>query len=165
MSENHQPDLGYTEGLEAGRNIVGQNPPEKMLIVWGTNIIVKDVVTAFRDFLENFTLAHLPDTDSASMTAESAMDRIEPFYPRLLSYLYTIESKYLLILTRRFLNIDGRNLRSYHPTRLLFDQLLAHPQEMIPIMDMTVNEYFMELFPDVGDIINNPIQVHITILE
>lgn len=64
----------------------------------------------------------------------------------------------------RFLNLDGRNLRAYHPTQTLFDQLLAHPQEMIPIMDMTVNEHFLELFPDANDIINNPIQVLMSVL-
>lgn len=94
-SDNHQTANGDVGINDAGQNAVNVdlNAPEKMLIVWGTNIIVKDVVAAFRDFLENFTLAHLPSVDGASAQAEPLANRFEPFYPRLLSYLHAIESR------------------------------------------------------------------------
>jgi DNA replication licensing factor MCM4 len=47
---------------------------------------------------------------------------------------------------------------AYHETRLLYRQLLNFPQEIIPLMDMVISEYFCELFPSV-DISSDPIQV------
>lgn len=70
--------------------------PEKMLIVWGTNIVVKDVVSAFRNFLENFTFAHLPD-ENLAISSTGPVDRYSPFYPRLLAFMHSVESRYCCI--------------------------------------------------------------------
>ena len=46
------------------------------------------------------------------------------------------------------LNLDCENLRSYPPSQKLFHQLKRYPQEIIPLMDHTLTEVFLDMFED-----------------
>lgn len=137
-----------------------QDSVEKVRVIWGTNIVIKETVTSFRDFLINFTMGHkrLAGLDDAESTLPPPTPQnatplydVEPFYPRLLRQLKETEVS--------FLNLDGSNLKAYQPTQTLYHQLICHPQEIIPLMDMTVNELFAELFPELDAATTEPIQV------
>ena len=54
-----------------------------------------------------------------------------------------------------FLNLNCSHLQVYDPD--LYRQLVCYPQEVIPTLDMTVNELFFEKYPDV--ILPHQIQV------
>ena len=47
------------------------------------------------------------------------------------------------------MNLDCRNLQAYPPCKKLYSQLLKYPQEIIPLMDHTLTELFLDRFPDV----------------
>jgi len=54
-----------------------------------------------------------------------------------------------------FLNLNCSHLRTFDAD--LYRQLVCYPQEVIPTLDMTVNELFFEKYPDV--ILPHQIQV------
>lgn len=46
------------------------------------------------------------------------------------------------------LNLDCVKLRSYEPSKRLFEQLIRYPQEIIPLMDHVLTDLFIERFDD-----------------
>lgn len=84
-------------------------------------------------------MAHLALASNDVARAAPSEQDLLPLYPRLLRRIKDTQLS--------FLNIDGSHLRAFRDTRVLFEQLLTYPQEIIPLMDMTVNEVFGELFP------------------
>jgi len=50
------------------------------------------------------------------------------------------------VLEDPFLNLNCEHLRHFDPE--MQRQLICYPQEVIPTMDMTVNEIFSTIFPD-----------------
>lgn len=124
---------------------------ERIRVIWGTNIVISDMIGAFKSFLANYTMAHRfggksDDEPSHQLLASD----FEPLYPRLLRQLRETEI--------RNLNLDVKNLEYYPLTVSVKQQLIQYPQEVIPLMDMVINENFSELFPDV-DIAADSIQV------
>lgn len=133
----------------------GNDGNERVRVIWGTNIIISEAICSFRTFLSSFTLAQRKRFDASSPNSPipelKALD-LEPFYPRLLSQIRDTEVYNL--------NLDVHNLRAFPATVLLAQQLQHYPQEIISLMDMIVNDYFSELFPDVGQQLgSDPIQV------
>lgn len=47
------------------------------------------------------------------------------------------------------MNLDCSYLRRYGPSVKLYHQLVRYPQEIIPLMDHTLTEIFLDLFDDV----------------
>lgn len=45
-------------------------------------------------------------------------------------------------------NLDCSNLRAYARSEKLYHQLLRYPQEVIPLMDHTATELFLDMFDD-----------------
>lgn len=127
---------------------------ERVRVIWGTNIVISGAIEAFKRFIREFTRAHRKAFDSqlqgpdAPLPATTAND-LEPYYPQLLRQIYETEIYNL--------NIDLANLRAYHPTMEFSKQLLSYPVEMIQLMDMVVNELYLEMFPEVE--VADPIQV------
>lgn len=128
-----------------------QGPPatERIRVIWGTNIMISETINAFKSFLLNFTLAHRFGNDMEHQQSLSSTD-FEPIYPRLLRQLHDTEV--------RNLNLDVKNLEFYPLTVPVKTQLVQYPQEVLPLMDMVLNEYFAELYPDVN-VAADPIQV------
>lgn len=135
MTQRRQ-DLG-TEHERGVSTIDGTNQNQHIRVIWGTTIVVKEAMESFRDFLLYFAKPNDPN---------------HPLYPKLLLHLKNTESNVL--------NLDTENLRSYQRTILLYRHLVAHPQEIIPIMDITISQVFLELFPDTdpSTLSLNPIQ-------
>lgn len=127
---------------------------ERVRVIWGTNIVISGAIEAFKRFLGEFTRAHRkafeaqtlgPDAPLPTTTAKD----LEPYYPQLLRQIYETEIYNL--------NVDFANLRSYPPTMEFAKQLQSYPVEMIQLMDMVVNELYLELFPEADGA--DPIQV------
>lgn len=133
-------------GAHAGGN-------ERVRVIWGTNIIIADAITSFRTFLSSFTMAQRKRHDASGPNMPlpniSPAD-LEPFYPSLLAQIRNTEVYNL--------NLDVQNMCAFPATAMLATQLKHYPQEIISLMDMIVNDYFAELFPE-ANIGADPIQV------
>lgn len=124
---------------------------ERVRVIWGTNIVISDTINSFKSFLINFTLAHrFGNEDESNQNRQLLASDFEPLYPRLLRQLHETQV--------RNLNLDVKNLEFYPLTHSVKQQLTQYPQEIIPLMDMVINDYFVELFPEV-DVTADAIQV------
>lgn len=153
MLPSELSSLGGVDGVADRVNNATAGNEERVRVIWGTNIIIADAITSFRSFLANFTMAQRKRFDSSGpdqpLPNINATD-LEPLYPRLLSQIRDTEIYNL--------NLDCQNLRAYPATATLYGQLKHYPQEIISLMDMIVNDYFSELFPEMN-ISADPIQV------
>lgn len=71
------------------------------------------------------------------------------FFSPLPSQIHTLGSP--------FLNISCGHIQKFDPE--LYRQLICYPQEVIPTLDMAVNELFFEKYPDMQ--LDHQIQVKI----
>ena len=90
-------------------------------MLYGAAIVVKEEMERFRGLLLYFVKPE---------------DSNYPLYPKMLLHLKNTESN--------ILNLDTENLRSYQRTVLLYQHIIAHPKEIIPIMDFTVSQVFLK---------------------
>ncbi|KAK5990660.1 DNA replication licensing factor mcm4 [Cladobotryum mycophilum] len=107
-------------------------------LIWGTTISIDDTFAAFKDFLRNFTLKYRLYRDGLSdaQVREAPDVDSKPYWEAL-------ETMLLLGTTRLYLEIA--DLSIYPPTRKLWHQIQAYPQEVIPIMDQSVHDLMVEL--------------------
>jgi len=117
-----------------------QNETGPQLVIWGTDVVVSQCKTKFRQFINNFTLTN----------EENIAENINSSEP-----LYLQELQQIADLEDPFLNLNCGHLQSFDAA--LYRQLVCYPQEVIPTLDMTVNEMFFEKYPDV--ILPHQIQV------
>ena len=92
-------------------------------VFWGTNVNVQEVMSKFRNFLNEFKLG-----ESKEMAGER-------YY---LKMLQEIKNTKVYIL-----NIDSEHINKYD--EMLYWQMINFPTEMIPMMDSTVTEVYKEL--------------------
>ncbi|RDA91751.1 hypothetical protein CP533_4777 [Ophiocordyceps camponoti-saundersi (nom. inval.)] len=107
-------------------------------LIWGTTVSVNDTFSAFKDFLRNFKQKYRMYRDGLSVE-EAAVDADAESKP----YWEALEAMWLLSSTRLYLDIADLNL--YPPTRKLWYQVQAYPEEVIPIMDQSVHDMMMEI--------------------
>ncbi|KAF4524741.1 hypothetical protein B566_EDAN013810 [Ephemera danica] len=114
----------------------GDNVPEQTgptLVIWGTDVNVNDSKRTFKRFIENFID---PDAEEDEINITMA-DRNKPLYLQKLQEVLMLEDP--------FVNVNCAHLKSFCPE--LLAQLVRYPQEVIPILDMAVNEMFFERNP------------------
>jgi DNA replication licensing factor MCM4 len=46
------------------------------------------------------------------------------------------------------MNLDCSNLRLYLPSKRLYNQLIRYPQEVIPLMDHILTDFYYEIIDD-----------------
>ncbi|KOS16706.1 DNA replication licensing factor mcm4 [Escovopsis weberi] len=107
-------------------------------LIWGTTISIDDTFASFKDFLRNFTLKYRMYRDGLSdADVNDAPDKnSKPYWEAL-------ENMLLLGTTKLYLDVSDLNI--YPPTRKLWHQIQAYPQEVIPIMDQSVHDMMIEL--------------------
>ena len=89
-------------------------------VFWGTNVNVQEVMTKFKQFLNEFKLSTLSS---------------ERYY---LKMLQEIKNTKVYIL-----NIDSEHINKFD--EMLYWQMINFPTEMIPMMDSTVTEVYKDL--------------------
>ena len=131
QSQSHvDPSMDFfAHGSSANPN---PSNPDKIRMIWGTNIVLSEMFPVFRKFINEYT--------------DENGDRL---YMSLLRQAKNSET-YILPLDCSHLMVG--------PTGSLHVQLLHYPQEIIPLMDLVVNEIFSELFPEVNAT-ESPIQI------
>lgn len=107
-------------------------------LIWGTTVSIDDSFASFKDFLRNFTQKYRMYRDgfSDADVREAPDAESQP-------YREALENMLLLGTTRLYLDISDLNL--YPPTRKLWHQIQAYPQEIIPVMDQSVHDMMVEL--------------------
>ncbi|KAF9776971.1 hypothetical protein IL306_004756 [Fusarium sp. DS 682] len=107
-------------------------------LIWGTTVSIDDTFASFKDFLRNFTQKYRMYRDSASdEDVQNAPDaESKPYWEAM-------ENMLLLGTTRLYLDISDLNL--YPPTRKLWHQIQAYPQEIVPVMDQSVHDMMVEI--------------------
>ena len=116
------------------------NTADNQVVIWGTDVHVNDCKRRFIAFLKKFHL----NVEEANL---EGVDPAKPFYMQKLEEVHLLE--------RPFLNVDCLHMKQIDKT--MYHQLLAYPQEVIPIFDIAVNELFFSIYED--DTLPHQIQV------
>lgn len=126
--------------------------------IWGTTIALQESMNLFTDFLRNFKpkyrAAYNKVLREASEDEDDALAPApplpNPLYDNLTSAkgnetLYLTYLRTMRITQQTNLNLDAINVLSYPPTKKLYHQLVAYPQEIIPIMDQVLKDLMIEV--------------------
>lgn len=107
-------------------------------LIWGTTVSIDDTFASFKEFLRNFTQKYRMYRDGVSDEDVRNAPEAESK-----PYWEALENMLLLGTTRLYLDVSDLNL--YPPTRKLWHQILAYPQEIVPVMDQSVHDMMVEL--------------------
>ncbi|PHZ09194.1 MCM-domain-containing protein [Rhizopus microsporus ATCC 52813] len=110
------------------------DPSLAVRLIWGTTVSIHDAMGRFRSFLTHFTLAQRKQQTGEPLSADDNV----PFYPMYFAHLFNTRNTNV--------NLDCRNLLAYPETEKLYEQLVKYPQEIIPLMDHAVTEFFMNQY-------------------
>merc|ERR1712156_542362 len=108
----------------------------------GTDVSVTVYKAKFRKFLEEFI-----DSEAGEDEKTDDFDPEKPLYVQILEQINDLEEP--------FMNVNAGHVKAFDED--LYRQLICYPQEVIPTMDMAVNEMFFEKYPDT--VLNHQIQV------
>ena len=108
-----------------------ENAPQ--MVIWGTNVQIVDCKKKFTRFIQTFM-----DQELAEDEEFEGLDHSRPYYEQRLHEI--------AVTLKPFLNINAGHLAKQEEE--LYKQLVQYPQEVIPILDMAVNELFCGQFPD-----------------
>ena len=114
------------------------------MVIWGTDVSVTAYKTKFRKFLDQFI-----DSEAGEDERTDDFNPDEPLYVQILGQINDLEEPYM--------NINAGHVKTFDED--LYRQLICYPQEVIPTMDMAVNEMFFEKYPDT--VLNHQIQVRV----
>jgi len=153
-----QVDVGTpapTGDAAGGAGDGGQQPPSdavapseastdamSQLVIWGTDVSVAQCKSKFQRFLQTFM-----DPDAEEDERMDGFDPRQPIYLQKLDQISDLEQPYL--------NFNLSHVQLFDED--LYRQLVCYPQEVIPTLDMAVNEMFFERFPDT--VLSHQIQV------
>ncbi|XP_058799343.1 DNA replication licensing factor MCM4-like [Phymastichus coffea] len=119
-----------------------ENLAGPQLVIWGTDVNVSRVKDQFKRFIQRFI-----DPDAENDELPESLNVSEPLYMQKLHEINTLEEPYM--------NINCAHLQAFDDD--LSKQLICYPQEVIPAMDMAVNEMFFEIYP--AAVLEHQIQV------
>ena len=108
-------------------------------VIWGTNISIQDSMSAFRSFLYNYARKYRMWADGASEEETNALGAAAD------EREYMLKLNQMLDLGVTGLNLDVKNLKAYPATLKLWHQIMAYPQEVVPLMDQTLKDVMMDL--------------------
>ncbi|VDN02161.1 unnamed protein product, partial [Thelazia callipaeda] len=128
--DNMEDDL--SAGLESGPK----------LYIWGTRICVLDVQRAFRAFVSEFRPSSVSDDENmltfpSNMQMEIDLDR--PYY---MERLYEIDQSENIAF-----NVNLQHVKTYNEA--LYRKIVCYPSDIIPYLDLTINEMFAEKYQKV----------------
>lgn len=129
-----------TDPLNPESVATGEAPAQ--MVVWGTNVVITHCKSKFKQFLLRY-IDPLAEQDEISEN----IDVNQPLYIQKLDEIHTLEEPYL--------NLNCCHLKNFDET--LYRQLICYPQEVIPTLDMAVNEMFFERYP--AAVLEHQIQV------
>lgn len=126
---------------DAGNDVTSRSTQSR-LVIWGTDVNINECKEKFSMFLTEFT-----DSSDEQIEVDENMDVSHHIYQQRLVEISVTEEPYL--------DVDCLHLKTFDAT--LYRQLICYPQEVIPALDMAVNEMFVTKFPDI--VLEHQIQV------
>ena len=108
-----------------------ENAPH--MVIWGTDVQLNDCKRKFKRFIQTFQ-----DSETADDEKFEGLDHTKPYYQQRLNEI--------TITLIPFLNVNSGHIQVFDEE--LYRQLIQYPQEVIPILNMAVNELFFDKFPD-----------------
>ncbi|XP_039283686.1 DNA replication licensing factor MCM4 isoform X2 [Nilaparvata lugens] len=102
------------------------------LVIWGTDVVVARCKQKFKHFINNFVEQNADEDERMDN-----MDANQPLYLQKLEEIHILEELYLNVNCLHLETFDGE----------LYRQLVSYPQEVIPTLDMAVNEMFFDKHP------------------
>ncbi|XGW23067.1 hypothetical protein V3C99_005366 [Haemonchus contortus] len=123
------------EGLDD--NLTDDNSQPRMYI-WGTRICVVDVQRAFRLFITEFKVSALDEDENMLMlpSTRQAVDTSIPYYMERLFEIDQTDCPYL--------NLNLAHVKTF--SEPLYRKIVAYPSDVIPYLDITVNEIYQEKY-------------------
>uniref|UniRef100_A0A0N4WV79 DNA replication licensing factor MCM4 n=1 Tax=Haemonchus placei TaxID=6290 RepID=A0A0N4WV79_HAEPC len=123
------------EGLDD--NLTDDNSQPRMYI-WGTRICVVDVQRAFRLFITEFKVSSLDEDENMLMlpSTRQAVDTSIPYYMERLFEIDQTDCPYL--------NLNLAHVKTF--SEPLYRKIVAYPSDVIPYLDITVNEIYQEKY-------------------
>ncbi|KAI5744337.1 hypothetical protein M8J76_001462 [Diaphorina citri] len=115
---------------------------ESALVIWGTDVVVDRCKAKFKTFLETFVQTSMDEDERIE-----GLDETQPLYMQKIDEIFSLEDPVLNVNLAHLAKFDSQ----------LCQQLVCYPQEVIPILDMGVNEYFFERHP--AAVLEHQIQV------
>ncbi|ORY28001.1 MCM2/3/5 family-domain-containing protein [Naematelia encephala] len=139
--------------IDGGIDQDGADDGGMVKYIWGTTISLQESMNDFRNFLRGFKLKYRSVYNASQ--AKLAVEAGESAPPSITLYDNLPTGKGEEALYERYLgqlretgqtnlNLDALNLLSYPPTKKLYHQLVAYPQEVIPIMDQVLRDVMIE---------------------
>ncbi|KAF4629049.1 hypothetical protein G7Y89_g9101 [Cudoniella acicularis] len=108
------------------------------LCIWGTNVSIRDAMSNFKQFLREFTKKYRMWADGMSQEETAKLpDSEEKVYMQMMQNMLT--------LGITSLNLDFRSLKSYPPTKKLWQQAQDYPQDIITLMDQAIKDIMYEI--------------------
>ncbi|CAB3408782.1 unnamed protein product [Caenorhabditis bovis] len=108
------------------------------LYIWGTRICVADVQRAFRDFITTFKISQL-DEDENMMEGPDHLQPVDTNQPYYMERLLECD-----VAEINHINLNLAHLKAF--SEALYRKVIAYPADVIPYLDMTINEIFAERF-------------------
>jgi hypothetical protein len=89
QSERSGLGAPQSDAAMRGEHAGEASPTERIRVIWGTNIVISDAISAFRSFLANFAPAQRKRFEAAAVPngplPEMLASDLDPLYPRLLA--------------------------------------------------------------------------------
>ncbi|XP_040567815.1 DNA replication licensing factor MCM4 [Lepeophtheirus salmonis] len=133
---------GGREGIPPSETTSLVSSSQPQLVIWGTDVSVNEAKTKFRDFINTYKTT--PEEDER---IASGYDASAALYLQKLEEVATLEEP--------FINLNAAHIREFDLD--LYRQLITYPQEVIPTLDMAINELFFTQHPNAS--LHHQIQV------
>ncbi|KJH44662.1 MCM2/3/5 family protein [Dictyocaulus viviparus] len=127
-----------TVRMEGMDDDLADDNTQPRMYIWGTRICVVDVQRAFRGFLTEFKVSSLEEDENMLMlpSTRQAVDTSVPYY---MERLFEIDQT-----DCPFLNLNLAHVKAF--SEPLYRKIIAYPADVIPYLDMTVNEIYQDKY-------------------
>jgi len=131
------PDGDFPPSSEIGEGVaaseVSSDLTQASVVIWGTDVSINQCKAKMIKFVQTFVNPEAADDETFA-----EFDPEKPYYLQRLEEIQMTEDP--------FLSINCGHIQLFDED--LYRQLVCYPQEVIPALDMAVNEVFFRKYPD-----------------
>lgn len=137
-------DAGNENALPGSESSGNQSGPQ--LVIWGTDVSVNKCRELFKKFIKTFKLESNQNLEYDERPSSQDFMDIDVDYQSRDNPHYLGKLKETLLLGKSHFDVNCEHIHKFNEN--FYRQLVHYPQEVIPTMDMTLNELINELFPE-----------------
>jgi len=110
--------------------------------IWGTELNVQTCINVFSSFVEFFETSNKPfSVNNIGKPLSLYRQQLESLY----SHIVDDNANFIPTRSPPLINLNCQHLQSFPPTRVFYHQLVQFPQEIIPILDVVVQQEFLKV--------------------